>query len=624
MTDNLTADPKRSQRSPADNKRQGMAGVSRQAAVPDQTKQNNTAGRSVPAALHGNPEARSNAPQRSGQQRPQQRPQGQQCPQSQQRPQGQQRPSANPPRPVARPAAGSVARQQVTSGRTPPQRNTPPSPASREQLRGKATVNIKPAERKPAVSRQVPQRNVQNRVAQRPSAETRTVQNRPIQARPSKTQAQTKNAETPKVKLPVKTFVLFGIILVAIIAITSFLVFLIGEQSLIKKKVTVEIGTSANFSMFIENEPKYPQYLSTNLDFAGVDYSQLQSVFFTITLYGIDHECELVIADTTPPTGEAVTQELMSVDPIPEASKCITRIEDKTPVTASWVETPDISAGGEFVATAKLTDAAGNETLIYVPLSVTRDSVAPVIEGYRDLSVIVGETISYRTGIVVTDNYDKNPRLEIDTSGVKLDKPGDYKAVLKAYDFTGNKSEVTINVKIKAKPKNYIEPDMVYAQAKEIYEKITTPEMSNMEKALQIVWWVRQNVKFTVKIKPKSWTEGAYYGFKDRRGNCLTSASCVKAMLDVAGIENMFVTRWPYKVAKHYWNYVKIDGQWYHCDATWRQNYDSYFFMYTTKELLAFWHDGWNGFEFDQKKYPESATASVQKKIDYKNHKIKS
>jgi hypothetical protein len=46
--------------------------------------------------------------------------------------------------------------------------------------------------------------------------------------------------------------------------------------------------------------------------------------------------------------------------------------------------------------------------------------------------------------------------------------------------------------------------------------------------------------------------------------------------------------------------------------------------MYTTKELLSFWHDGWNGFEFDRKKYPESATVSVQKKIDYKNHKIKS
>lgn len=593
MTDNLTSDPKASQRNPAQHSGQGAGQVSRQAAVQRQIKQNNTAGRSVPAALHGSqrPQQGRPAPQRQVQQRP-----------------VRQRPAQN--RPV----------QQ--------------RPVNREPVRGKATVNIKPAERRPVVSQPVPKRPVQNKPVPRQSAETRVVQRQPAanrpsvkpqpQGRPVQKAAPSRKQETPQVKLPIKPFIIFGAVLLVGIVLAAFLTFFIGEQSLIKKKVTVEIGSKADFSMFIESEPKYPEYLSTNLDFASVDYNRLQSVFFTITLYGIDHQCELVIADTVAPTGLAVKQELMSVDPIPDAEKCVTNIEDKTPVTVTWVETPDISQGGDYIAQAKLTDAAGNETLIYVPLAVTRDTVPPVIEGVRDISIIVGESISYRTGIVVTDDYDKNPTLEIDTSGVTLNKAGDYKAVLKAYDFTGNKTEVTINVKIKPKPKNYIEPDMVYKQAKEIYEKITTPEMNDMEKALQIVWWVRQNIRFTVRIKPKSWTEGAYNGFKDRKGNCLTSASCVKAMLDVAGIENMFVTRWPYKVAKHYWNYVKIDGQWYHCDATWRQNYSSYFFMYTTKELLSFWHDGWNGFEFDQKKYPESATVSVQKKIDYKNHKIKS
>ena len=576
MNDNLTADPKASPKNPAQHSRQGAGQVSRQSAVPRQIRQNNTAGRNTPAALHGRP-----IPQKQVQQRP----------------------------------AG-----QGQAGRQP--------------IRGKATVNIKPADRRPVVSQPVPKRPVQSRPVPRQSAETRTVQRQPAPDRPAvRTQAQrrpvqkavpAKRPVAPKDKLPLKPFIIFGVILLVGGVLAAFLTFFISEQALIKKKVTVEIGTKADFSMFIESEPKYPEYLSTNLDFSSVDYNQLQSVFFTITLYGIDHECELVIADTVAPKGEAVAQQLMSVDPIPDAEKCVTNLDDKTPVTVTWAEKPDISQGGEYVAQAKLTDAAGNESLVYVPLSVTRDSVPPVIEGARDISIIVGESISYRNGIVVTDNYDKNPTLEIDTSGVTLNKAGDYKAVLKATDFTGNKTEVTINVKIKPKPKNYIEPDMVYKQAKEIYEKITKPEMSDMEKALQIVWWVRQNIRFTVKIKPKSWTEGAYYAFKDRRGNCLSSASCVKAMLDVAGIENMFVTRWPYKIAKHYWNYVKIDGQWYHCDATWRQNYSSYFFMYTTKELLSFWHDGWNGFEFDQKKYPESATASVQKKIDYKNHKIKS
>ena len=84
----------------------------------------------------------------------------------------------------------------------------------------------------------------------------------------------------------------------------------------------------------------------------------------------------------------------------------------------------------------------------------------------------------------------------------------------------------------------------------------------------------------------------------------------------------MIIERYPYQTATHFWNYVYLNGQWYHCDSTWRQGYDIYFFMYTTKELLNFWQGGWNGFQFKQKAYPESATESVQKKIDYKNHKI--
>ena len=587
MTGNPTSEPKASQRNPAQHNRQGAGQVSRQSVGQRQIRQNNTAGRSVPAALHGRPQAQQ----------------------------------------------GRTPQRQV-QGRPVQQRPVQQSPANVEAVRGRAVVNIKRDERRPVVTKPVSKRTVLNRPVPNQSAETRVVQRQPVsnrpaangqpQRRPVQKAVPAKKPAAPEYKLPVKTFVIFGAVLLVGGVLAALLTFFISEQSLIKKKVTVEIGTKADFSMFIESEPKYPEYLSTNLDFASVDYNQLQSVFFTITLYGIDHQCELVIADTVAPKGEGVTQELMSVDPLPDAEKCVTNIEDKTPVKVTWADQPDISQGGEYVAAAKLTDAAGNESLVYVPLSVTRDSEPPVIEGYRDISIIVGESISYRTGVTVTDNYDKNPSLEIDTSGVTLNKAGDYKAVYKASDYTGNKAEVTINVKIKPKPKNYIEPEMVYKQAKEVYGKITKPEMTDMEKALQIVWWVRQNIRFTVRIKPKSWTEAAYNGFRDKRGNCLTSASCVKAMLDVAGIENMFVTRWPYKVAKHYWNYVKIDGQWYHCDATWRQNYSSYFFMYTTKELLSFWHDGWNGFEFDQKKYPESATASVQKKIDYKNHKIKS
>lgn len=470
---------------------------------------------------------------------------------------------------------------------------------ARQMQQRKPAVNNRPAERRPAVQRPVSSRPVQKTA---PAAQKKNV---------------------PQNKIPKKPFILLAVFALLAIPVIVFAIFMIDENSLIKKSVTVEVGTTASFDMFLEGEPKYPQYLSTNLDFSSVDYTMPQTVSFVITLYGIDHDCELIVADTVAPAGEGIAQQIFSVDPLPDPSKCVTNIKDMTPVTVTWGDKPDYSNGGEFAIPAKLTDAVGNETVVLVPFSVTRDIAAPEITGTRDISIIVGETIAYRSGVTVTDNFDKNPRLEIDTSKVNLNKAGDYQAVYKAYDFTGNKTEVTINVKVKPKPKNYVDPETVYAQAKEVLAKIVTPEMNDMEKALQIVWWCRYNIKFTTRIKPKSWTEAAHNAFKERRGNCLSTASCVKAMLDVSGIENMFVTRWPYKIAKHYWNYVKINGEWYHCDATWRQNYESYFFMYTTKELLRFWHDGWNGFEFDEKKYPASATASVQKKIDYKNHKIK-
>ena len=522
--------------------------------------------------------------------------------------------------PVQQRKQGSAQHPQRASGQIKVNNAAGNRPAVQ---RGKQVQGQRPVMKRPVAQRPVPARQaVQRPAVQRPVPQKAAVKTPAPQKTTPKAPAVKKPA-APKDKIPVRPFVLFGIFLILISALTIFTFFMIDESSLVKASVTVEVGTSANFEMFMKGEPKYPQYLSTNLDFSTVDYNVPQSVFFVITLYGFDHNCELKVADTTPPQGEAIPQEMMSVDPLPDASKCITNIKDMTPVTVTWAEKPDISAGGEFSAPAKLTDAAGNETIVLVPLSVTRDSVAPVITGTRDISIILGESIAYRSGVEVTDNYDKNPKLDIDTSGVHLDKVGDYQAVYRATDFTGNTSEVTINVKIKPKPKDYVEPEVVYAQAKEILDKIITPEMNDMEKALQIVWWCRYNIRFNLRIKPKSWTEAAHNAFKERRGNCLSTASCVKAMLDVVGIENMFVTRWPYKIAKHYWNYIKIDGQWYHCDATWRQNYDSYFFMYTTKELLAFWHDGWNGFEFDAKKYPESATGSVQKKIDYKNHKIK-
>ena len=395
------------------------------------------------------------------------------------------------------------------------------------------------------------------------------------------------------------------------------------DTDLIVTQNTIEAGSSADLSMFLTGNARFPEYVSCNLDFSTVNYVLPQTIRFTIRMYGVNFPCVLEIVDTTPPTAEAVPHEMFSIDAIPPVEECVKNVYDLNDVTVKWKEVPDISGGGNIIAKASVTDSSGNETIVDVPFNVTRDSVAPVIEGTKDIEAFVGDAITYRNEVTVTDDLDPNPKLEIDTSKVNSKEAGTYEVIYRATDFTGNTTEVTIKLKLEKKPKTYVDPSTVETEAKKLLNKITKPGMSDMEKALQITWWVRYNINYVAKADNSSWTRAAYDGLVKRQGNCYNFAMTAKALFDAAGIENMIITRDPFIYHGHYWNYINIDGEWYHCDSTPRKKYNSYFFMYTTKELKNFWHNGWNGYNFKEEKYPKSATKSVQSKINYGAHKLK-
>ena len=395
------------------------------------------------------------------------------------------------------------------------------------------------------------------------------------------------------------------------------------DTDYIVREQTIEAGESANLEMYIHGEPMFEDYVSCNLDFNSVNYVLPQTIRFTIRMYGMNFPCVLTIVDTTPPTAEAVPQIMYSVDDIPPVEECVTNIYDLNDVTVEWLELPNITTGGNLVAKASVKDSSGNETIVDVPFSVTKDVKAPVIEGTEDIEVFIGDTIKYRENVTVTDDIDPDPILEVDTSGVVLDEEGTYEVIYRATDFSGNVSEVSINLTLVEKPETWVDPELVYDEAREILNRITYDAMSDMEVALQITWWVRYNISYISVCDDTNWTRAAYDGFTKRCGNCYTFAMCAKALFDVAGIENMIIVRDPYIYNPHFWNYINIDGEWYHCDSTPRLEYSSYFFMYTTSELRNFWHNGWNGYNFDEDLYPESAEDSVQYMINYGSHSIK-
>ena len=425
-----------------------------------------------------------------------------------------------------------------------------------------------------------------------------------------------------------KSTALFALLLVFALILAGAVIWRVNkyvsdESSKLIREVTVEAGSTAGFDMFWSQEPRFASLVSETLDFEGIDYTYPQDILFNVRILNHKYDCALHITDTTAPAATAVPQEITSVDQIPDVTSCVTDISDISDYSVEWYSLPDISEGGNLVAQAAVTDIWGNQTIVDVPLLVHHDTIAPVIVGTQDITAYVGDTISYRSGVKVRDNMDDNCTLEIDNSTVDLSASGTYEVTYIATDFTGNQTTKTITLTLKDRPATYVEPELVYAAADEILATIITDDMTDMEKALQITWWCRYNLHYVEHADTTSWTRAAYDALVYRTGTCYSFAYAAKALFTEAGIESMIVKREPYTYSKHYWNYICIDGQWYHCDSTPRKHYNSYFFMYTSEELIAFHDHGWYGYRFDESKYPQSATESVQSRIDYPRHRIK-
>lgn len=197
------------------------------------------------------------------------------------------------------------------------------------------------------------------------------------------------------------------------------------------------------------------------------------------------------------------------------------------------------------------------------------DTTAPEFSGIKDIVVHIGDTVSYREGVIVTDNDDENVTFSVDASKVDLTRLGKYEVIYTATDKRGNTASVTSYITV-------IEPleeggdssvctrEELDALCQSILDSILKEGMTDHEKAEAIYNRVNK-IKYVNTTDDPNWIGRAYTGLTTNKGDCVNYWAASKALLTMAGIPNYDIER--LGGPDHYWQIVYIDGGWYHFDA---------------------------------------------------------
>ncbi len=385
--------------------------------------------------------------------------------------------------------------------------------------------------------------------------------------------------------------------------IVILLIYGIFFSNPVLRTVTVEAGTQDfQTSNFLRKDGD-AEFVT---DMTQVDTSHVGEQEIQLNVNGKERTSTLSVQDTEAPKGEAETA-TVNVGGELSPDELVTNIEDNTDVTCSFKEEPDLSGVGTVPVTIVLTDEGGNTTEIESEAEVIEDTEEPVIDGVAPLEGFIGEPISYKSEITVTDNCDKEVELEVDTSDVDTETEGTYDVIYTATDRAGNTAQAETTITMKEKPQDYVEPEEVYAEADEVLAEITTDDMTLKEKARAIYDWCRNNIGYISTSDKDSWTNGAHQGFTQGQGDCFVFFSTAKALLTEAGIPNIDVVKSDTSHSSHYWSLIDCGDGWYHFDTTPRSG-GGEFFMLTDEELLEYSESHDNSHIFDQSLYPATPT----------------
>ncbi|MBR2927060.1 MAG: transglutaminase domain-containing protein [Clostridia bacterium] len=301
--------------------------------------------------------------------------------------------------------------------------------------------------------------------------------------------------------------------------------------------------------------------------------------------------------------------------PMPEASDFATALPEG--VTVRYAQQYSFSSVGEYTLKLIVTDQKGREFEQAVSFTLVFDKTPPALVGVKDLVTYVGEGISYREGVSVSDNCDGEIVLQIDSSHVNLRQEGAYPVTYTAIDAAGNYAVASVTAYVYSEK---IDTSRLYAMLDSIIAQHIPSGGTTEQKVRAVYRYVYDNIAYSATSDKSDWVRAAYDGLRTGVGDCFTYYALSKAFFERLGIENMGIERTPGLTdERHYWNLVNLGTKeapaWYHFDATHLRGVQHSGCLLTDAQVDAYtrMRVDENGvgnyfYAYDKSAYPASAT----------------
>lgn len=238
------------------------------------------------------------------------------------------------------------------------------------------------------------------------------------------------------------------------------------------------------------------------------------------------------------------------------------------------------------------------------------DTIAPTIMGVNDLSIFLGSTVAYRSGILVSDDTDPAPKLTVDSFQVDLSTPGTYPVYYTATDSAGNTTTVETSITVKEAPDSYVDEAVIKEEADELLAKILKDGMTLEEQVNAVYDWIEGHCYYIANFDKSDYMQAAHLMMTENRGDCYGFYAVSRLLFDRMGLPNLTVTRLPNEVrtTNHWWNMVSLDGgeTWYHFDSTPHLTYPTRTCLITDAALEEFNELMPNYYYFDHAGFPRT------------------